>query len=301
MATYKWCYDTNKWYTLYKRPFYNIVKDIKRIYKILGRVAKYLGNRCRRDKNLYDLDSAEDARYNLELINDCSPEANRLGISAHHHDSRHLRRDKNLSDLNSAEDARYNLGLINDCSPEANRLGTSAHHHDARYFPLFYYDAQANKSAKTLTFYRKNGTKTVIKLGNMAFSDKYSGTMQVDIQIIGSSTRVERKSNPNYTSGMSSSEKTKNYTVTTYQGGWDRIAIPHGIGKKPTSYTVSYHCGSYSGSTTSGADATYIYIPKSPVVGTLTTYSPGDYPNVSSGVTSGSLSITWEAIAEIDD
>ena len=111
MATLKWCYDTDKWYTLYKRPFHNIVEDIKRIYKILGRVAKYLGNRCRRDKNLYDLDSAEDARYNLELINDCSPEANRLGISAHHHDSRHLRRDLNLSDLKNAKSGRFNLGL----------------------------------------------------------------------------------------------------------------------------------------------------------------------------------------------
>ena len=111
MATYKWCYDPNKWYTVYKQTFYNIVTDIKHVYSILGRVAKYLGNRCRRDKNLYDLDSAEDARYNLELINDCSPEANRLGISPHHHDSRHLKRDLNLSDLRNTKSGRFNLGL----------------------------------------------------------------------------------------------------------------------------------------------------------------------------------------------
>ena len=110
MATYKWCYDPNKWYTLYKQTFYNIVTDIKHVYSILGRVAKYLGNRCRRNKNLYDLDSAEDARYNLELINDCSPEANRLGISPHHHDSRHLKRDLNLSDLKNAKSGRFNFG-----------------------------------------------------------------------------------------------------------------------------------------------------------------------------------------------
>lgn len=134
MATLKWKNDDH-WETFFYGAFENIKADLKNIIKAINNSAAAIRMRCRRDKNLSDVYSAEDSRWNLGFQgNDHSNEAGKMGKSWHHHDDHHLVISKNLSDVANKSDGRKNLQLINDCS-DSSRLGSTTHHHDSRYLP----------------------------------------------------------------------------------------------------------------------------------------------------------------------
>jgi hypothetical protein len=87
MSTLKWKGNKN-WETFYHGAFENVKADLRNIVLATNNMAAAVRNRVRRDKNLSDLHSAEQARTNLNLIDDCS--SAKMGSSPHHHDTRYM-------------------------------------------------------------------------------------------------------------------------------------------------------------------------------------------------------------------